>query len=210
MGLLDGFNKDKNKDKKEVEVLMGKVIEGETYEDGMPLTPQLVEVDQMREDLQEERKGDIVVRQPTSPVVEGKAVNTDLLNIPKVCDQCYLMDKCPQYKPKHTCYFLNSISVNGPGDLLELVKMVLEIQGQRVLFGRVIEQMEGSYIDKNLSDEMKRLLEYMKMFKDLTAPVDSGNGIEIKVKGQAATEVAKNQGGGILSQLFGGGGGGNN
>jgi hypothetical protein len=199
--MLDGF---KDKKEKKVEVLMGEVIEGETYQDGAPLTPQLVEVDKMREELQEDRSKEITIRTPQSPAV-GKAINTDLLDIPKVCDQCYLMDKCPQYKPKHSCYYQNAVNINGPGDMLELVKMVLEIQGQRVLFGRVIEQMEGSYIDKNLSDEMKRLLEYMKMFKDLSAPQESGNGIEIKVKGQAATEVAKQGGGGILSQLFGGG-----
>lgn len=205
MGMLDGF---KEKENKKVEVLSGDIIEGETFDDGMPLTPQLIEIQNMRQDLQDDRSKEITIRTPTSPMA-GKAVNTDLLNIPKVCDQCYLMDKCPHYKPKHSCYFLNSVSINDPGDLVELVKMVLEMQGQRVLFGRTIEQMEGGYIDKNLSDEMKRLLEYMKMFKDLSAPHDSGNGIEIKVKGTAATEVAKQGGGGILASLFGNQGGGN-
>lgn len=217
MAILDAFKGDKDKPKEEpkykhpeggAEVLLGEVIEGETFEDGMPLTPQLLEVEENRQRLADEQResGDIVVRQPRTVAQANKPINTDLLDIPKVCDQCYLMDKCPHYKPKHSCYYTNSVKIGSPNDLVDLVKMVLEIQGQRVLFGRVIEQSEGGYIDKNLSDEMKRLLEYMKMFKDLSAPHDSGEGIEIKVKGKAATQAAQG-GGGVLSAIFGNGGG---
>lgn len=215
MAILDAFKNDSSKDKPEpkykhpeggAEVLLGEVIEGEMYSDGMPLTPQLVEVEENRQRLAEEQResGNITVRNSQTVARAGKPINTDLLDIPKVCDQCYLMDKCAHYKPKHSCYYTNQVKVDNPTDLVDLVKMVLEIQGQRVLFGRVIEQSEGGYIDKNLSDEMKRLLEYMKMFKDLSAPHDSGEGIEIKVKGKAATQAAAG-GGSILSSIFGGG-----
>jgi len=51
-------------------------------------------------------------------------------------------------------------------------------------------------MDKNLSEEMQRLTEMIREFKNLVSETEE---ISIKMKGRKAVE----QGGGILSQMFG-------
>lgn len=170
-------------------------------EDNKPMTRQIQEVYETREELgaTNPRMNDIIVRKPSKPVDASKSVNTDLLDIPKFCDQCYLIDKCPHYQPKSTCYFRNSVKIQDRNSLLELMKMILEIQGERVLFGRLIEQSEGGYIDQNLSREIKMLMELMKDFKEILAEPRDEVSIKVSTKAGSTPGGA----GGILSQIFG-------
>lgn len=169
------------------------------------------EIKELEKDIREENTTELVqaeVRAPAKQAPNTPAVMGQQLGMPKLCDQCYLIDKCPHYKENASCYFQNAVNIEKPEDLLELTKMMLNMQGERVMFGRFIEQSEGGYIDANLSKEMKLMMELMKDFKDLmTGPQDE---ISIKVKGNPARAAGEAQGanpssGGILSQLFGGG-----
>lgn len=170
----------------------------ELAEDGKPMTDEIRGILEMRDELHAEKPSntEIKVREPNAPVVSDKTINSTLKQVPKLCDQCYLIDKCTHYEKGATCYFRNQISIQGPESLVDLMKMMIETQGERVLFGRLIEQSEGGYIDQNLSKEMKLLMELMKDFKEVMAPPRE----EITIK---ASGPSKPEGGGILSQLFG-------
>lgn len=168
--------------------------------DGLPSTPQIKGFMDMKDTLADEKPvaADIIVRETATVANPSDSVSSDLLGVPKLCDQCYLIDKCPHYKPNHTCYFQTAIKVNDQSSIAALMKMMIEMQGQRVLFGRLIEQSEGGYIDQNLSKEMKLLMELMKDMKEIMAPPQEKVTI-------TASGPSKPEGGGILSQIFGGG-----
>lgn len=170
-------------------------------DDGKPLTNEIKGILEMRDELSEEKptNTEIKVREPNSPEISEQTINSTLKQVPKLCDQCYLIDKCAHYEKGATCYFRNQINVSDSSSLVDLMKMMLEMQGERVLFGRLIEQSEGGYIDQNLSKEMKLLMDLMKDFKEVMAPPTD------KVTITATTQAGG--GSGILSQLFGGGGG---
>lgn len=170
-------------------------------EDGKPLTPQVKAIYEMREEIAEmkPKSDEIVMRKQDLPSDPSKTINSNLRDIPKLCDQCYLIDKCPHYEPGAQCYFRNEINIEGSNSLVELMKMMIEVQGERVLFGRLVEQSEGGYIDQNLSKEMKLLMELMKDFKEVVSPPKE------QIKIEASRPVTGEGGGGILSQIFGGG-----
>ena len=204
--MFDAFKKaQEDKDKQAEEnydnlVLPDSANLDEFAEDGKPMTDQIKGILEMREELADEKpvNTEITVREPNAPVISDQTINSTLKQVPKLCDQCYLIDKCPHYQKGSTCYFRNQINIGGTESLVDLMKMMLEMQGERVLFGRLIEQSEGGYIDQNLSKEMKLLMDLMKDFKEVLAPPQET--LTIKATGPASG------GGGILSQLFGGGG----
>lgn len=172
----------------------------ELAEDGKPMTTEIKEIMAMREELADEKptNTEIIVREPNQPALSDKTINSTLKDLPKLCDQCYLIDKCPHYQKNSTCYFRNQINIQNQSSLVDVMKMMLEMQGERVMFGRMIEQAEGGYLDGNLSKEMKLLMDLMKDFKEVMAPPEEKVTI-------TASGPAKPSGGGILSQLFGGG-----
>lgn len=132
---------------------------------------------------------------------KSDGIKAEALAVPKKCEYCYLQDKCPHYDKEATCYFRTQVGLESPKDMVDLVKTLIEIQGERVLFGRFIEETEGGYPDKNLSDEIQQLMNMMNDFKQLLSEQDE---ISIRVKGKNAVESTKSSG--ILSQIFGGGG----
>jgi hypothetical protein len=201
--MIDEFKKKVNEDPHKNIIIPDNADPDDIVEkDGLPSTPQIKGFQAMREQLADEKpKADqIVVRQRAEVAIpEGRTLATDLLDVPKLCDQCYLIDKCPHFEPNTTCYFRTAIQINDQSSLVELMQMMITMQGQRVLFGRLIEQSEGGYIDQNLSKEMKLLMDLMKDMKEILAPPQET--VTIKASGPA-----KPGGGGIISQLFGGGG----
>jgi hypothetical protein len=204
--MLDAFKQAQEEKQKKAEENYENVVLPENSdmskmaEDGKPMTPQISEILDMREDLNDRKpeNTEIIVREQNLPPSTELTVNSTLRDVPKLCDQCYLIDKCPHHKEGATCYFRNQINVKDNGSLVDIMKMMLEVQGERVLFGRLIEQSEGGYLDGNLSKEMKLLMDLMKDFKEVIAPPQEKVTI-------TASGPAKPQGGGILSQLFGGG-----
>lgn len=204
--MLDAFKQAKDEKEKRAEenyeniILPESADTSELAEDGNPMTKEIREIMDMRDEIQEDKpkSSEIQLREPNLPESKDKTINSSLREIPKLCDQCYLIDKCPHYKAGATCYFRNQVTVKDSSSLVDLMKMMLEMQGERVLFGRLIEQSEGGYLDGNLSKEMKLLMDLMKDFKEVIAPPKE----EVIIK---ASAPAQSGGGGILSQIFGGG-----
>lgn len=177
-------------------------------EDGGEVTPALQEIYEFAEEKKEQKLQKVYKDRGAdlAPIVGSKPVLADTLNVPKYCEHCYLQDKCTNFDPEATCYYRTKVSISEPADMIELLKMMIEMQGERVLFGRFIEQTEGGYVDRNLSEEIKRLMDLMKDFKDLMSEREE---ISIKVKGKEAVKSA-GSGTGILSEIFGSGGKKNN
>lgn len=94
-----------------------------------------------------------------------------------------MKDKCPAMKPGNDCAYDIPVQIRTTAQLVALQDALLEMQTQRVLLMRMIEQTEGGYADPNLSIEMARL---QKMIKDkmeggkdrlkLTLEASSGGG----------------------------------
>lgn len=168
-------------------------------EDGGEVTDELQEIydyDQEKKQKQGEQK-EYKDRLPAVP--SKQTIVADTFDIPRVCDNCYLQDRCNHFEEGATCRFRTSVSIDQPHDIFELLRTLIEMQGERVIFGRFIEMTEGGYVDRNLSEEIKRLMEMMKNFKEILQEDDS---INISIKGKNAVQGS----GGILSEIFGGGG----
>lgn len=169
-------------------------------EDGGEMTEELQEIyDYDEEEKQQQITEDTAVNRTPMPLEGNRAVIADVLEVPKFCANCYLQDKCGHFDEEATCRYRTEITIGGAKDILELIKMIIEIQGERIVFGRFIEAMEGGYVDRNLSEEIKRLMEMVKMLKEINQDEES---ISIHVKGQKAVEQSSK---GILSEIFGGG-----
>lgn len=165
-------------------------------EDGGEVTEEIEEIYNYDKEKKAEKKN---YRDRLPAVPDNKtAIIADTFEVPRVCENCYLQDRCNFYEEDATCRFRTQVSINNPQDIFELIKMLMEIQGERVIFGRFIEMMEGGYVDRNLSEEIKRLMELMKNFKEIVKEEES---INISIRGKEAVKG----GGGILSQIFGGG-----
>lgn len=163
------------------------------------------EIQEMDKEIKNENRLPVEVRAETKPALESEHIIADHFEVPRFCDSCYLIDRCPHYKPNATCYFRNQVRVSDANSIAEILKLLIEMQTERVLFASFIEKMEGGYTDANLSKEIKMLMEMMKDFKEIAArPQDE---VTIKIKGNPAKAVGEQtqQGGGILSQIFGGG-----
>jgi hypothetical protein len=192
--------------KKQKQVITG-VIENENgeliAEDGGNVTPALQQIYEFDEKLKEESVStEIVPREPTeiTPLAGKQAIITNMFDVPKICDHCYLQDKCRFFKLNTECYYRVKITVDNAGDITSLMKMLIEKQGERVIFGHLIEQTEGGYIDRNLSDEMVRLMNMIKEFKDIISPAPDE--ISVKIKGKTAVESVSSDKG-VLSDIFG-------
>lgn len=165
-------------------------------EDGGEVTPALQEIYDFDKKSKETAVTKTYKNRTPAVINDKKGIVADMFNVPKVCEHCYLQDKCPHFDEDATCYFRVRVSVDTPHDMLNLLKMLIEMQGERIIMGRFIEQVEGGYMDKNLSDEIRRMLEMMKQFKDI---MSSEEEISVKIKGK---EAVKQAGGGILSEIF--------
>ncbi len=81
----------------------------------------------------------------------------------RVCDGCFLKDKCPGFKPSSTCLYDIPIEIKTRPQLIAVRDALITMQTQRVLFLQMSEQVNGGYPDQNLSAEMDRL---RRMIKD--------------------------------------------
>lgn len=75
----------------------------------------------------------------------------------RICDNCFLKDKCPGFQPNSTCLYNIPIEVKTKDQLRSLHEALIEIQSQRVLFMKMAEDINGGYADPNLSSEIDRL-----------------------------------------------------
>lgn len=112
----------------------------------------------------------------------------------RMCNTCFLNTKCPAFQKDASC------SVDMPlemgKDPEDFLKRMIEVQGQRVMFGAFAERIQGGVIDPALSKEMDLLFKITKMATDLNTATQS----------ESVTITAKktNGGAGVISQIFGG------
>lgn len=75
----------------------------------------------------------------------------------RICDTCFLKDKCPGFQPNSTCLYNIPIEIKTKDQLRALHDSLIEMQSQRVLFMKMAEDINGGYADPNLSSEIDRL-----------------------------------------------------
>lgn len=124
-----------------------------------------------------------------------------LLNIrsesSRVCNTCFLAEKCPGYEPDSNCVYNIPITIRTREQIKALRQGMLEMQAQRVLFMRLAEEVEGGYADPNLTKEIAVL---NKMTADYEEAEREGFEVSLRVRGQGSGQHAE---GGMFSRLFG-------
>lgn len=80
----------------------------------------------------------------------------------RVCNNCFLKDMCPGFKPNANCLYNIPVKIRTRDQLDAVYDSMIEMQTQRVLFMKMAEDMSGGYADPNLSSEMDRLNRMIK------------------------------------------------
>lgn len=112
----------------------------------------------------------------------------------RICDTCFLATKCPAVKPGSNCAYDIPITIKTRDQFRALQEAIIEMQSQRVLFMKVIEEREGGYVDSNLSAELDRLQRMMKVKSDMDA---EGFQLTISARQSASGQT------GLIGRLFG-------
>ena len=110
----------------------------------------------------------------------------------RVCNTCFIKDNCPAYKPDNSCAYNIPVELRTKDQLKSLINTMLEIQGQRTLFAKMTEDLNGGYPDPNVGQEMDRFFKMLESVKKLD---ESKEVIRISAERQGAS--------GVLSALFG-------
>lgn len=122
-----------------------------------------------------------------------------LLNIrsesARVCNTCFLSEKCPAYQPDSNCAYNIPITVRTREQFRALQYGMLEMQTQRVMFMRFAEDVEGGYADPNLTKEINLL---NKMSAQVAEMEKEGFSVTIRAEGRGQAAEA-----GAISRIFG-------
>ena len=121
------------------------------------------------------------------PLVEVRSASM------RICDTCFLKDKCPGFKPNANCLYNIPVELKTKDQYRALQDSLIEMQTQRVLFMKMAEDMEGGYADPNLSNEVDRLQKLIAAKHDMESESFSLN---IQAKGSSGQA-------GMISRLFG-------
>lgn len=108
------------------------------------------------------------------------------------CNTCFMSAKCPAKEANASCKYEIPVTIRTLGQVEAVKSAIIEMQAQRVLLMRMIEQTEGGYADPNLSIEMAKL---WKMLQDQSASGDTVK-LTLEAGGQAASA-------GMISRIFG-------
>jgi hypothetical protein len=108
------------------------------------------------------------------------------------CNTCFVAANCPAFKPDNMCAFNLPVEVKTKEQLKDLLQAVIEMQGQRVMFMRYAEELNGGYADPNVSQEVDRLFKLVANMKDLETNKEF---VQITASRQTS--------GGVLSAIFG-------
>lgn len=111
----------------------------------------------------------------------------------RVCDTCFLRDKCPGFQPNSTCLYNIPIEIRTRDQLRSLHDALLEMQTHRVLFMKMAEDLGGGYVDPNLSSEIDRLNRMIKAKTDTDRSTFA----------MTVTASETPQGPGIFDKMFG-------
>lgn len=98
------------------------------------------------------------------------------------CDLCYVSRRCPKYKVGAFCYFDFSANTDFT-DTRMAMKILLNVQKDRVLRAAFFETTDGGALDKNLSNEITLLTTMIKANEEMGA---DKVGINITATGSGA------------------------
>lgn len=113
----------------------------------------------------------------------------------RVCNTCFLADKCPMYEPDSNCAYNIPITIKTREQRKALHEGLIEMQTQRVMFMRFAEETEGGYADPNLTKELAVLNKMLKEFADMES---QGFSMRLDVRGPSDSAQA-----GFISRVFG-------
>ena len=108
------------------------------------------------------------------------------------CDSCYLSNVCPEFRAGDGCAYSIPVEIRSKEQLVAAMTALLEMQGQRAMFARFAEELEGGYPSKTVSGEFDRFFALTEKMKDIQ---DNRDFLRISVEGKAH--------GGVLSRIFG-------
>jgi hypothetical protein len=111
----------------------------------------------------------------------------------RACSSCFLSSKCPAYDPNANCAYDIPVQVKSKQQMQSLQNSLIEMQAQRVLFMKMVEDMTGGYADPNLSGEIDRLQKLVKVKTELEQDTFS---VKLEAKGNGG-------GAGMISRIFG-------
>jgi hypothetical protein len=110
----------------------------------------------------------------------------------RICDTCFLAQKCPMFEPNSTCAYDIPITIRTKDQVQALMDSLVEMQAQRVILMKMAEDMEGGHADPILSGEIDRVMRLLKVKHDM------------EQEGFSLTVTAKQQGqAGVMDRIFG-------
>ncbi len=125
-------------------------------------------------------------------VLEETAALASPATSSRVCDSCYLSRSCPAFNPGHSCAYAIPVEIRTKDQLQAAMRAFVEMQGQRVLFARFAEELDGQGADPTVSAELERFFRLLKDMKDIS---DTRDVMKLQLEARA--------GAGVLSRLFG-------
>lgn len=108
------------------------------------------------------------------------------------CDNCFLANSCPEFKPGASCAFSIPVEISTKDQLKAVMQAVIEIQTQRVLQARFAEEVSGQELSKEFGQETDRLFNIINKMKEIS---DDRDLVKISVEAKGNN--------GVLSRLFG-------
>lgn len=108
------------------------------------------------------------------------------------CDNCPVAPYCPEFTPGADCAYEIPVKIRTKEQLLAVMTTLVEIQGQRALFSRFMEELEGGAPNSKTSSELERFFQMSERMKSIA---DDRDFMRITVEGHAN--------GGVISRLFG-------
>ena len=121
-------------------------------------------------------------------LVETLSVTAESL---RRCDTCSLSLQCPSFAAGERCAYNIPVIIRSKDQLQGVLRAMVEVQTQRVLFQRFGEEITGTP-DPDVGREMDRLFGMVEKWKDIEDNRDTLE-VSVKAKGQM----------GMLSRLFG-------
>jgi hypothetical protein len=108
------------------------------------------------------------------------------------CDTCPLATYCPAFEVGSDCAYDIPVQIRTKDQLLSVMSTLVEIQGQRALFARFAEELEGGMPTKTTSAELQRFFEMTEKMKAISDDRDFMQ-VTIQARGNA----------GVIGRLFG-------
>ena len=112
------------------------------------------------------------------------------------CSTCILSAACPSFNPGAKCAYNIPIVIKTKYQRQALLRALVEIQGQRILFGAFSEQALGTP-DPSVGKEIDRLFTMVEKWKAIE---ENRTGVHVSIDANGDAAAA---GMGMISRLFG-------